>query len=181
MIIKDTVQVGNKIIRTKSKIITNSRSKAVQVIVKNLIDSMHHHELVGMAAPQIGENVRIFVTEIRETKLRKGENSNDVDPLRVFINPKIIAASKNNTAGWEGCGSVAFANLFGTVKRTTAITIEALDEKGIKFQLKANGLLARVIQHEIDHLNGIVFTDKADPKTYMSRNEYLKLRTKKRQ
>ena len=75
---------------------------------------------------------------------------------------------------WEGCGSVAFASLFGTVKRPASVLIEALDEKGAKFKLATHGLLARIIQHEMDHLNGIVFVDKSDSKTYMSRDEYLK-------
>ena len=178
MVIKNTTQVGNKIIRAKSKEVSSPISQATRKIVKDLVDSMHHYELVGMSAPQIDKGVRIFVTEIRETKLRKGESVKNGDSLKVFINPKILSVSKKETKGWEGCGSVASANLFGMVKRSTSIIVEALDEKGCKFRLKAENLLARVIQHEVDHLNGIVFVDKADTKTYMSRNEYLKLRTK---
>lgn len=146
--------------------------------MNDLIDSMRHHELVGMAAPQIGKGVRIFVTEIRKTKLRKGESIKNVDPLRVFVNPRVLSVSKKEAKGWEGCGSVASAGLFGMVRRPTSVTVEALDENGKKFRLKASNLLARVIQHEVDHLNGIVFADKADTKTYMSKNEYLKLKAK---
>jgi peptide deformylase len=178
MIIKETTQVGNPVIRAKSREVSNPKSKAVQKIVTDLIDSMRHYELVGMAAPQIGKEVRIFVTEIRTTKLRKGESLKEADVLRVFINPKIRSVSKSQKKGWEGCGSVASANLFGMVKRPQSLEIEAVDEKGEPFQLKAAALLARVIQHEMDHLKGVVFTDRADPKTYMSRNEYLRLRAK---
>ncbi len=178
MIIKETTQVGNPVIRTKSRGVSNLKSKATQKIIKNLTDSMRHHELVGMAAPQIGESARIFVTEIRETKLRKGDSIDNVDPLRVFINPKIVSLSTVQKKGWEGCGSVAAAGLFGMVKRPSSLEIQATDENGQKFRLKAKGLLARVIQHEMDHLNGIIFADKVDAKTYMSRNEYLKLRAK---
>lgn len=64
------------------------------------------------------------------------------------------------------------------VRRPISVVIEAVDENGNKFQLKAQKLLARVIQHEMDHLNGIVFADKADTSTYMSSNEYIKLRAK---
>jgi peptide deformylase len=179
MIVKETTQVGNKVIRDKAVEVVNPKSKSVQKVVTDLVDSMRHHELVGMAAPQIGKGIRVFVTEIRETKLRKGDAKNNIDPLRVFINPQIISVSKTHKSGWEGCGSVASANLFGMVKRPTSVVIEAVDENGNYFKLKAQNLLARVIQHEMDHLNGVVFVDKADTHTYMSRNEYLKLRRKK--
>ena len=179
MIIKNATQVGNPVIRKKAKNVANPKSKATKQIIKNLVDSMRHHELVGMAAPQIGKSFRIFVTEIRETKLRKGNTKKDIDSLRVFINPQIISSSKKKMNDWEGCGSIASANIFGTVRRPISIIIGALDENGEKFQLKTRNLLARVIQHEMDHLNGIVFTDKADTKSYMSRDEYLKMRAKK--
>lgn len=179
MVIKDATQVGNKIIREKSKEVSNPTSREVRKVVKDLIDSMRHHDLVGMAAPQIGKGLRIFVTEVRKTKLRKGVGIENVDPLRIFINPKVLSVSNKEMKDWEGCGSVASANLFGMVKRPSIVVVEALDEKGVKFQLKASNLLARVIQHEMDHLNGIVFADRADTKTYMSKSEYLKLRAKK--
>ncbi len=175
MITKNATQVGNPLIRKRAKRVGSKKTKATKQVVANLVDSMRYHDLVGMAAPQIGVGLRIFVTEIRKTKFRKGVT----DPLRVFINPRILSFSKNKAKGWEGCGSVATANLFGTVNRPASLVVEATNEKGEKFQLKAKGLLARVIQHEIDHLNGIVFIDKADPKTYMSRNEYIKMRDRK--
>ena len=179
MIIQETTQVGNKIIRNKAQEIVNPKAKSAQKIITDLVDSMRHHELVGMAAPQIGKDARIFVTEIRETKLRKGQTKKNLDPLRVFINPRIVSLSKDKKSDWEGCGSVASASLFGMVNRPISLEIEALDQNGNKFRFKAENLLARVIQHEMDHLNGIVFSDKADTSTYMSRNEYLKLRAKK--
>ena len=179
MIIKNATQVGNPVIRKKAKNVANPKLKATRRVIKNLVDSMRYHKLVGMAAPQIGKSFRIFVTEIRKTKLRKSNTKKDIDSLRVFINPRIISSSKKKVNDWEGCGSVAFANIFGTVRRPISIIIGALDENGEKFQLKTRNLLARVIQHEMDHLNGIVFTDKADTKSYMSRDEYLKMRAKK--
>ena len=75
---------------------------------------MRYHGLVGMAAPQIGINQRIFVSEIRRTKTRKQQ---ETDPVRVFINPKITNFSRGQEAGYEGCGSVAYAGLFGSVRR----------------------------------------------------------------
>lgn len=179
MIVKKATQVGNKLIRARAVEITNLQSVSTKKVVRDLIDSMRHHELVGMAAPQIGKSVRIFVTEIKKTKLRKGDSVKNEDPLRVFINPRLVLSSKKQSKGWEGCGSVASANLFGMVKRPSSVVVDAWNLQGEKFRLKADRLLSRVIQHEMDHLNGIVFSDKADTKTYMSRNEYLKLRARK--
>ena len=180
MIIKASIQVGNPLIRARARRVSNSRTKAVRKVVRDLTDSMRFHELVGMAAPQIGKSLRIFITEIRETKLRKGDSLKNIDGLRIFINPRIKSFSRKETRGWEGCGSVASSNLFGIVKRSASLVIEAQDKNGKNFKLKADRLLARVIQHEMDHLNGKVFSDKADPSTYMSQNEYLKLRAKKK-
>jgi len=175
MIKQKASQVGEPVIRKKALKVTDYFSKETKKTIRDLVDSMQYHTLVGMAAPQIGVSSRIFVTEIRETKLRKAHRADDVDNLRVFINPKVISVSDKTVKGWEGCGSVACAGLFAKVERPKEITIEAFDEKGEKFTLTTSGLLARVIQHEIDHLNGIVFTDKADLKTFMSREPYLAL------
>jgi peptide deformylase len=174
MIIKNATQVGNPIIRQKSKPVQKITSVQTKRIVRDLIDSMRHHQLVGMAAPQIGLNQRIFVTEIRKTKLRKKQSLKEADVLRVFINPVIVSSSQGKVFGYEGCGSVAYAQIFGKVLRHEKLTIKAKNDLGKEFILEASGLLARVIQHEMDHLNGIVFLDRmTDTKTLMSRHEYL--------
>ena len=171
MIIKEIIQIGNPLLHKKSKFVAKIDSKDTQRVIKNLIDSMRHHDLIGIAAPQIGENLRIFVTEVRKTKYRNLKK----DKLRVYINPKIIWQSKKEIVFYEGCGSVAYAQLFAPVKRPEKVEVEAFDEKGNKFRFKADGMLSRVIQHEIDHLNGIEFIEKVkDPKSYMSSGEYKK-------
>ncbi len=174
MIIKEIIQIGNPVIRKKSKELSDKEIKSHKIknIVRYLIDSMCHYNLIGISAPQINNNVRIFVTEIGKNKNR---TIKDLDGLRVFINPKIISYSKEKVSGYEGCGSVADANLFGLVNRPKLIKIEAQDINGNYFELKAVGLLARVIQHEYDHLDGILFIDKVtDNKSYMSGSEYRK-------
>lgn len=172
MIIKSITQVGNPIIRKKSKNVKLITSPMVKKIIKDLTDSMRNANLVGMAAPQIGYNLRIFVTEIRTTTLRK---TKELDKLRVFINPKIIDLSKKKILGYEGCGSVASSGIFGKVSRFTQITVSATDENNKKFEYTAKGLLARVIQHEFDHLEGVVFLDKVfDKKSLKSKEEYIK-------
>jgi len=171
MIIKEVTQIGNPILNRKTKVVTKIDAEETQRVIKNLTDSVRYHDLIGMAASQIGEKLRIFVTEVRNTKYRKLKT----DKLRVYINPKIVWSSKKEVVIYEGCGSVAYAKLFAPVKRPEAIIIEALDEKGNKFKLKADGMLGRVIQHEYDHLNGIEFTEKiTDMRKIMSSEEYKK-------
>jgi peptide deformylase len=175
MIVKHITQIGNPVIREKSKPVLKISSPTVKRIIKNLVDSMRYHGLLGMAAPQIGINLRIFVTEIRKTRTTKKARSRKYDQVRVFINPNIMSRSRKQVLGYEGCGSVANAGIFGEIKRSYSITVKAQDSKGKKFLLKASDLLARVIQHEYDHLEGKVFLDHSPhKKSLMSREEYLK-------
>lgn len=173
--IKKATQVGDPVIRTKTKEVSDINDTDVKKVIDDLIDSMRDLSLVGMAAPQVGSPYRIFVTEIKKTPYRKDE---DLDELRVFINPEIIARSEDMAVEWEGCGSVAEAGLFAQVERPASVTIKALDQDGEEFVHEAQGLLAVVIQHELDHLNGVLFIDKADLQTAMSRSEYFKMRSK---
>lgn len=178
MVKQEIMQAGNPVIRKKSAKVRNAYSRNTKKVIQDLVDSMRHHELVGMAAPQIGINLRIFVTEIRKTKFRKQPNL--FDPLRIYINPRIVWCSKKEVFVYEGCGSVAFSQLFASVKRPESVIIKALNEKGEEFELKATGLLARVIQHEFDHIEGKIFSDREfDRKSVMSKNEYLKQKQRK--
>ncbi|PIP29312.1 peptide deformylase [Candidatus Kuenenbacteria bacterium CG23_combo_of_CG06-09_8_20_14_all_36_9] len=172
MIIKEIIQIGNPILNRKSKFVAKIHSEDAQRVIKNLTDSMRFHNLIGIAASQIGEKFRIFVTEVRKTKYRNLKK----DQLRIYINPKIIWSSKKQVVICEGCGSVAYAKLFAPVKRPEKIIIEAFDENGNKFKLKAGGMLGRVIQHEYDHLDGVEFTEKiTDMRKTMSLGEYKKM------
>lgn len=174
MVIKNILQIGNPKLRQKSQLVSLKELNSPQIkrIIKNLKDSFNDSMVVGMSAPQISHNLQIFVAGIKETKYRKGYKA---DPLKVYINPKIVWYSKKKTVLYEGCVSVS--GIFGPVLRPEKIKIIAYDEKGNKFFLKANGLLAKVIQHEYDHLYGILFTDKlTDVKKMMSREEYIKAR-----
>ena len=172
MIIKEIIQIGNPILSRKSVTVVDIKSKESKRVIKNLIDSVHYHNLLGIAASQIGEKLKMFVTEVRKTSYRNLEK----DTLRVYINPKIIWSSKKQVIIYEGCGSVAYAKLFAPVKRPENIIIEAYNEKGDSFTLKASGMLSRVIQHEYDHLSGIEFTEKiTDMRKIMSSEEYKKM------
>ena len=157
MAVKKTIQIGDPKLKAKNVAIKDFNNPKIKRVVKDLRETMIKNGLVGLAAPQIGYNFQIFVTQPRKTKARKLSKG---DKFRVYINPKIIKYSKKENIIYEGCGSVLNGNLFGPVKRPKEITIEAFNEKGEKFQIRCDGILARVIQHEYDHMTGIEFTEK---------------------
>lgn len=149
MAIKKVLRYGEKSLREPSKEV-HKVSKKIADLVRDLLDTMYAQNGVGLAAPQIGENVRVFVIDT-------ATGNEPLNPL-VFINPKIIKKSgavKSN----EGC--LSFPEAYTDVKRYKNIMVKALNEHGKSFVLEAKdgSLLARAIQHENDHLDGILFID----------------------
>lgn len=151
MAIRKILTYGEKSLREKSKEV-HKASKKVQDLVKDLLDTLYTQNGVGLAAPQIGENLRIFVID----------TSSGDEPLNpiVFINPKII----KKTGGiicQEGC--LSFPEVFTDVRRYSNVMVKAMDRNGRAFVMEAKdgSLLARAIQHEFDHLEGILFIDHA--------------------
>lgn len=149
MSIKKVLKYGEPSLRESSKDV-HKVSKKITELVQDLFDTMYTHNGVGLAAPQIGVNLRIFVIDA-STK------ENPMKPM-VFINPKIIKKSGAVIAE-EGC--LSFPQAFAPVKRYKNITVKALDINGRSFLLESSdgSLLTRAIQHEYDHLDGILFID----------------------
>ena len=148
----EIVQKDAKVLRETAKPvpIKDIGSKKVKDVIERMKKAMYAEEDgVAIAAPQIGEALRIFVVN------GKVFSSEDM----IFINPEITKSSSKKKKMEEGCLSLRW--LYGEVLRSEKITVRAYDENGRKFQRGASGLLAQVFQHEIDHLNGILFTDKA--------------------
>jgi peptide deformylase len=170
---RSTIQAGHPSLKKKNKKVTDLQSKVFIKLKKDLVDTMTKTDLIGIAAPQIAENYMVFVTHARNTKSR---NIGKKDKLRFYINPRITYESKTKSIIYEGCGSVVEGDLFGPVIRPKEIEVEALDEKGEKFSLKCDGILARVIQHEYDHLMGIEFIEKvADYKKVIVGEHYREM------
>jgi len=157
MAVRDTLQIGDPRLKAKNKHIANFKDPKVNQVIKDLVDTMHENQLIGMAAQQIGENYTLFITEPRQTASRSADQS---DILRVYINPTIDWVSEETSLIFEGCGSVAHGQLFAPVFRPQVIKISYYDQSGKQHWLKCDGILARVIQHEYDHLQGIEFTEK---------------------
>ena len=144
-------------------------SDAVQKAIADMREAMHsQRDGVAIAAPQIGVNLRIFVISgplLKQADRRfKGDGSD-----LVFINPEIIKRSKDKKEVEEGCLSVRW--LYGMVERSSRVTLRAYDENGHKIERGASGLIAQIFQHEVDHLNGILFIDKVDKVWEMSDKE----------
>lgn len=131
-------------------------SKEINRIIEKMRGAMYgENDSVAIAAPQIGENLRIFL--VRGSVL--GTEEEPQEDL-VVINPEIVKVSKKKQPMEEGCLSVRW--LYGVVLRHEKITINALNEKGESLHIGASGLIAQIFQHEIDHLDGILFIDKAE-------------------
>ncbi|TSC60914.1 MAG: peptide deformylase [Parcubacteria group bacterium Gr01-1014_107] len=170
------LQKEDKRLRQKSKEveasdISSPKIKRIISQMKEALDSQD--DGVAIAAPQVGELLRIFVVSGKvETLIRMQKEKNKREkfpdlkdivkkfPDLVFINPKITKLSREKEMMEEGCLSVRF--LYGKVKRHKKVSLEALDEKGKPIKKGASGLLAQIFQHETDHLEGTLFTDKAE-------------------
>ncbi len=165
------IPLGDSRLRLKSKNITFPLNSKINTLIKSMKDIFNSTILVGLSASQLGENYRIFMSFVRNTPAR---NIGKGDKLRVYINPKIIYKSREEVVMWEGCGSVAKTQIFAPVKRPRVVKIQAYDEKGEMFTLKADGLLGRVILHEMDHLDGKLFIDRVLPSQYVDKDYYIK-------
>jgi peptide deformylase len=157
----EIITLGNDVLRQKALPIQDIDAQ-VKALAQEMIETMHRGRGIGLAGPQVGLLQRIFVVQI------------DGDSPRVFINPTIIGTSPEISQYEEGCLSIP--GLYADVTRPEKVTVQAWNERGRPFTLDAEGLLARVIQHEYDHLEGVLFIDRlSEPK----RNRLLTLYDKK--
>jgi peptide deformylase len=138
--------LGSEVLHQKAEPV-QAVDDSTRALIAQMFTLMNAHKGVGLAAPQVGVLARLFVITA------------DDGVQRVFINPHIIAASEEMIEREEGCLSIP--GTYGNIVRPSRITVQALDERGKKFVLEADGLLARAIQHENDHLDGVLFLDRA--------------------
>ena len=165
------VQNGDKVLRkiAKEVPISSITKPKIQKILAEMSEALHsQNDGVAIAAPQIGESFRIFVISgrifdedfIRGTGSTEGKSyKKNRNPDMIFINPILKKISKDKKLMSEGCLSVR--PLYGKVRRATRATVEAYNEHGEKVTMNGTGLLAHIFQHENDHLDGVLFIDKA--------------------
>jgi len=143
------ITLGDEQLRRHS-IVVPDLNGTVHMLIEQMFESMRTNKGIGLAAVQVGSLYRLFITEIGE------------DRPRVFVNPEILETSLEQVAFEEGCLSIP--GVEADVVRPQRVRVQAWNEKGRPFSLDAEDMLARVIQHEYDHLNGVLFIDHLDPK-----------------
>jgi peptide deformylase len=165
--------MGHPVLRTKARTVDKSEIKnpALQLFIDSMIDTMFEYSGVGLAAPQVHESVRVFVAML------DADGRGDGDAV-VFINPEITPVGGQIVEGWEGCLSIP--EIRGRVPRAQHIKVTALDRTGKRFELELKDFPARVVQHETDHLDGVLFLDRMtsfETLTYLE--EYSRYHTKR--
>lgn len=142
--------LGDPVLRVKAEEI-EAVDEALRRLARDMFDTMYAEDGVGLAGPQVGTERRIIVLDPREQ---------GIEPM-ALINPRIVAAADETDRAEEGCLSIP--GLRELVDRSVAVTVEAADLEGEPVHIEAEGLLARILQHEIDHLDGILFLDRVSP------------------
>lgn len=173
-------EFGNPVLRKVAKQLKPEEIKSgkVQALIKNMHYTLTHKKFgVGLAAPQVGESIALVVIEVQPTEYRPNlENFS-----ATFINPKLTKTFGKKIPMYEGCLSSGVEPMMAKVPRYKKVEVQYLDENAEQQTKVFEGMAAHVAQHEIDHLNGILFVDKVeDAKTYMSFKEYKKLMSVKK-
>jgi peptide deformylase len=152
MSILKVARMGHPVLRERARPLdtTEVRTPSFQKLIDDMIETMVEYEGIGLAAPQVHEGVRLFVAGV--------EGSGDNLKIVPFINPVITPIGEETVEDWEGCLSIP--DIRGKVPRPREVVIKALDRRGKPFELSLKNYPARVVQHETDHLDGVLFFDR---------------------
>jgi peptide deformylase len=173
MAIRPLLTIGNPLLRqvARNLDVDEIRSEGLRNLIVDMIETMHHEQGIGIAAPQIGESIQAAVIEIDEESVRyPGQESFG---LEVFLNPRVTVLDADEQGFWEGCLSVP--NLRGYVERPRRVRVDYVDLEGRTAAIEAEGFLATVFQHELDHLQGVLYVDRIRDMTKLATIEdYLR-------
>jgi peptide deformylase len=154
MALRTIVTLPDEVLKRKAHAVTKFDEK-LQSLIDDMIETMRAAPGVGLAAPQVSVSERVIVVEYPEN-----EEDEEAEPkLYVLVNPEIVKASNETVVNVEGCLSIP--NIVGEVERAQAITVKGQNRHGKPVRLKLKDWTARIFQHEIDHVNGVLFTDRA--------------------
>ena len=163
MAILKVAHMGHPVLRAKARPLAASeiRTPEVQRLIDDMFDTMSEYHGIGLAAPQVHESVRLFVAGFASSGQPVDEDAgDDTVPLMALINPEITPVGREQLEDWEGCLSIP--DIRGRVPRARDIVVRAYDRAGKRVEIKASGFTARVIQHETDHLDGVLFFDRME-------------------
>jgi peptide deformylase len=154
MPVREIVTIPNEVLRRKARPVRDF-GPDLQQLIDDMVETMRQAPGVGLAAPQVGTSQSVIVVEYGE------DEDEEVPPkLYMVVNPEIQRVSQETVPGVEGCLSIP--GLVGEVERHAAVTVKGMSRRGQPLKIKANGWLARIFQHEIDHVNGVLFTDRTE-------------------
>jgi peptide deformylase len=154
MAIREIITVPDKILRGKARKVTSFGAE-LQTLIDDMVDTMRVAPGVGLAAPQVNAPLRVIVVEFNES-----EDEETPPKLYTVVNPKITRFSSDQDFGTEGC--LSLPRIVGDVERPISVTVKGFNRRGQPLKIKAGGWLARIFQHEVDHLDGVLFVDRAD-------------------
>jgi peptide deformylase len=160
MAILKVARMGHPVLRAKALPVPPAqiRAASVQRLIDDMFETMREYAGIGLAAPQVHEGVRIFVAGLREGVIGDVLDDDENLPFMALINPELSLLTEPVSSGWEGCLSIP--DVRGLVPRASEIRVDAYDRTGERVAFTAKGLTARVIQHETDHLDGVLFMDR---------------------
>ena len=153
-------RMGHPVLRAKARPLQAAeiRSPEVQRLIDDMFDTMHEYQGIGLAAPQVHVSLRLFVAGMPSDP--DHEEDADQVPEMALINPEISVVGREKAEDWEGCLSIP--EIRGRVPRARQIVVRAYDRTGKRVEIKASNFTARVIQHETDHLDGVLFFDRME-------------------
>ncbi len=155
MTVINVLKMGDPCLAVKSKPVVDFKSNELQMNIADMIDTMRHYQGVGLAAPQIGLSQQIIVLEVADNSRYPQAQSIKLD---ILINPVILQFSEQKEAAWEGC--LSLPGMRGRITRSVSITYQARNLAGEQVKQTVKDFHARIIQHEIDHLNGILYPQR---------------------
>jgi peptide deformylase len=170
-IIRHIAQVGHPVLRQTTLAIDDPCDPAVQALIEDMLVTVAEADGVGIAAPQVYESLRLFIVASRPNP--RYPDAPSMEPT-AMLNPELLWQSPETVTGWEGCLSVP--GIRGLVPRSLRIRVGYLDRGGVRCEQELSGFLARVFQHEFDHISGLVFLDRVESnRDLVSEREYLRL------
>ena len=158
MAIRPIVRIGAEVLRKKARHV-RSFGPDLHGLLDDMLEMMIAGQGVGLAAPQVDVSQQVIIVQLPDDEASMEQYGDQAGVLYEAVNPKIVRTSREIVDGVEGCLSIP--GYLGTVPRHESVTVRAQDRAGDEVHIKAYGWLARVLQHEIDHLNGVLFIDKA--------------------
>src|ERR1051325_5721447 len=174
------VQVGDPVLRQRARELTRDEivSPYIQDMIARMRDTMRDAPGVGLAAPQIGESIQLVMIEDPPdyhaglTAAEMAERERAAVPFHVLVNPRLVPEGDDVVLAYEGC--LSFSGFMMIVPRWRRVRVEALDGRGAPVTINAAGWYARILQHEVDHLRGVVCCDRMDPRTLTTQDNHLR-------